>query len=418
MTNVSISFNFKSKDFCLCATKRGTRTRHYKKTSGLVNPNFDYWDSKKQRFEQATNDAIHNNHVLNQMKDYHQQIIDTFNPLTGKELFELADKANEIVAKKTLTLGGFLNVLIDEMYASKNQLPSSNHRHYRQLLNRLKQEGKILDIALSDIDDNHFKAFGKFIIDELKGSNYKKSMQLFKATINRAYERQLTSRVLGYPYAKHAPRKQIDIQKAIQGVEMLSKKEYEKFITMDLEQIPFSGKNQMFYKELYRDFCIFMYESKMRPCDVIKLHLNDVYDNRIIHLPKKKSNYLNANKAVVNAPLTDKAKEIIEKYKGQSTGGYVLPFAMNRQNYDLSNSDSFYKWRARKDKTIGRIDDFLHKVQGIMKFKGIDSLTTYAFRRTTLSHEIKANNKSLMTIAKEAGTSISMLEGYYFNHTK
>lgn len=89
MANISLKFSFKNGGFCLCATKKNTTNRAYRIVVGLKNPDFNYWDSKKQRFEQATDDAIHNNFVLSQMKSHYQQLIDLVDPPTGKELFDL-----------------------------------------------------------------------------------------------------------------------------------------------------------------------------------------------------------------------------------------------------------------------------------------------------------------------------------------
>lgn len=69
MANLSLSFRNKGGMFALCATVSKTTTRHYKKVEGLVSPNFDSWDSKKQIFNEPTENAIHNNKVLQEIKE-------------------------------------------------------------------------------------------------------------------------------------------------------------------------------------------------------------------------------------------------------------------------------------------------------------------------------------------------------------
>jgi hypothetical protein len=40
------------------------------------------------------------------------------------------------------------------------------------LLHKLEKEGEIINVPLNAVDDNHFTAFGRFILKELKGVNY------------------------------------------------------------------------------------------------------------------------------------------------------------------------------------------------------------------------------------------------------
>jgi integrase len=418
MANILLSFGFKNEKFSLCATKKGTTTRHYKVVSELINPNFKYWDSKKQCFQQPSEDAICNNQTLLRMKSHYQQIIDISDPQDGKELFELATKAVKIEAKKEITLGEYLNKLIYNMRnATGQQAPSCNYQCYTTLLNKLKCESEIINVALSQIDDDYYEAFSKFIINKLNGVNYLPLMKTFKTTINKAKEDKLTKQSLSFPYRKHAPRKQTDIIKATKSVAALSEKEYNKFITMDLNKIPFGGDKPKYYKELYRDFCIFLYEMKLRPCDVIALHSDNIHNGRIIYVPTKKKNYSKLDIAFVSAPITPKAQSIIDKYKGVSICGYIIPFTMNNEcKWNLDNANSFNKWYYRRQGTLERINKFLKKVHKAIKPNDIDSFTTYVFRRTAITHEIKANNKPLIQIAKEAGTSVMMLEKHYYNY--
>ena len=417
MANISLSFTFKNGGFSLCATKKNTTIRCYKVVSGLENPNFDSWDKKKQLFNEPSEQAICNNNILRLMKEHYQYLIDTFDPTTPKELFTSSDTAEKIEAKKLLTLEKFLNNLIFEMRNTKHRVPSTNYRLYITLLNKLKKEGHILNVALSEISDEHFERFGRFILDQLNGINYKPLMKRFKTTINKARERRLTTNESSYNYATHTPTTDIDIQKAIKGVEVLSVKEYEKFTKLDLSQIPYSGKNPEYYKELYRDFCIFMYEMKIRPCDAINLRLDAIHSNNIVYLPIKKKNYIDKTRSVVTAPITPIAKAIINKYKALSTKEYVFPFSLNLRDWDKNNPDSFNKWYLHRQKQLEKINHFLKKVNEHYKFD-CDKLTTYVFRHSTFTHAINQRNQSLIAIAKEGGTSVAMLEKHYYNHIK
>lgn len=183
---------------------------------------------------------------------------------------------------------------------------------------------------------------------------------------------------------------------------------------MDLNEVPHGNKMQVKYMELYRDFCVFIYEMKMRPCDVVKLNVSDIKGNNIIYWATKKKNYINESSSFVVAPLTKTSKAIIEKYRGKSSKGYVFPFAMNEYDWDFKDAASFNKWNNRKQATQERINVFLRKVADIF---GVSKLTIYTFRHSTFTHKI-VSGANLMQLAKEGGTSVSMLEHHYFNHIK
>lgn len=420
---INLTFTNTRKDlgFCLCATVKGSTKRHYKKVEGLVNPNFDSWDKKKQLFDEPTKDAIHNNKVLHKMKEYYQKQIGILNPSTGKELFEPRELSStsksktKKKAKNRLTLGEYLEKIIFEMKNETIKVPSKNYQLYVNLLHKLERQKKIINIPLADINDNHFMKFGEFVLKELKGVNYVGLMILFHATIEKARESKYTNVILGYKFRKFAPKRKSDIERAINGVSILTKKEYQKFVTMDLSVIPQSGINREYFKELYRDFCIFLYEMKIRPCDLIRLHTSDIKGN-IISMPiKKKMNCEDPKLAIQTVKLTDTAKAIIRKYKGQSTKGYIFPFAMNNYDWDIYNAESFNRWCNRKQATLQKINSFLSKVKKVLK---VDVLTLYTFRHSAFTHEIRDNQKSLLQIAKEGGTGVKMLEMHYYNHIR
>ena len=191
----------------------------------------------------------------------------------------------------------------------------------------------------------------------------------------------------------------------------------DKFEGLDLSVIKTGGPNRMYYKELYRDFCIFMYETKIRPCDVVKLKITDIQKSRekeyFSFVPTKKKNYVDSRKAIQQAPITQKARKIIEKYQGQSKQGYIFPFAMNNYEWDFDDSTSFDNWYIKKQKQIECINAFLKKIKPILK---VGKLTTYTLRHSSFTHEIHAGKKNIIQIAKEGGTSVKMLEQHYFNH--
>lgn len=426
MTNLKFSFVHKDGEFCLCCTVKGTSTRHYRVVKGLINPNFNKWNRKEQLFIDPSQDAIHNNSHLAQIKQYWESIYSTAIShgevlRTGKQLFEYESKAKEIQSQDSFTLGGFLSYLINEMKNPQTKIPSKNYQNYIAILHKLEDHGNLLDIPVSEITDKHFEMFGEYLRKECNGVNYIKLMKRFRAVINKAREKKLTDATLYYDFIKDIPKSTNDHRKAQlhtkDGVDILSVSQMAKFESLDLSLIKTGGPRRMYYKELYRDFCIFMYETKIRPCDIVKLKITDIQKSRdneyFSFVPSKKKNYVDSRKALQQAPITQKARSIVEKYRGQSSQGYIFPFAMNNYEWDFDNTESFANWYTRKQKQIQDINAFLQKVKSLLK---VSKLTTYTLRHSSFTHEIHAGKKNIIQIAKEGGTSVKMLEQHYFNH--
>lgn len=426
MATLNYSFKFKDGKFCLCCTVKGTSIRHYKVVNGLINPNWDKWNTRGQQFIDPSLDAINNNEHLKQIKSHWESIyllassngIDLPN---GKALFDYESKVKNSGIHNLSTLRGFLTALIDEMKNPETKIPSKNYQNYIAILHKLESQGTLLDVPISDVNDSHFEIFGSYLRKECNGVNYINLMKRFRAIINKAREKKLTKVFLSYDFFKDVPKSTNDHKKAQTdtsgGGNSLTLAQMNEFINLDLSLIKSGGPNRMFYKELYRDFCIFIYEMKMRPCDITKLRNSDIRRINGVEcfsiVPAKKKNHIDSKKALQLAPITTKAREIIQKYSGMSSKGYIFPFSMNNYDWDFDNVKSFAKWYNKNQKQLEDINKFLKKVKPILKVK---QLTNYTFRHSAFTHEIKAGKKNIMQIAKEGGTSVKMLEHHYFNH--
>ena len=415
MANIVLGFYYerskKEKRLNLVIREKGKNNGGSRVTvKGLINPDFHYWNKKEQRFNQATQDAMHNNNVLKEMRRQYQYFLDNGNPQTPAELKRMVNTGRLIEAAKPLTFGEYLRKLIQEMKAESILMPSKNYQCYITLLHKLEKEKKILTVPVSEISDTHFMAFGSFILRELKGVNYVPLMKRFHAAFEKAKKAKLTSNMLEYKFIEDRPRDaQKAEEKARKGVDVLTEKQYKEFCNMDLTQIPCGNKSHVKYMELYRDFCILLYELKSRPCDILKLHSSNIEGNVACYWATKKKNY---EEGFIRTPLTPKAKEIITKYKGQSSKGYIFPFALNEYEWNFKDAVSYNKWNNKKQYTLERINAFLKKAAVVL---GADKLTNYTFRHSTFTHKI-LKGENVMQLSKEGGTSVEMLEKHYFNH--
>ena len=456
MAELNLTFTYKDGRFCLCVTVKGTTIRHYRQINELENPIFRDWDKKTQRFNGSTISVVRNNQKLLEIKEHYQQLIKRFKPSDGKELFKMeqqwelakskpkpirrtkaamikADKSHNEppmfasgkqsaydydmpVASPTTetTVGDYIRWLIYEMRHERIKKPSRNYQVYVNLLHKLEMERRIINVPISQVDNALFIRLGKWILSlpENKGrSNFKEIMKRFKAVHNKAFEHELNNNVLRYKYSKDAPTRKAIKRKTI------TEAQYEAIKNMDLSGITQYGRNSAFLKELYRDFSVFLYEMKIRPVDAIKLHSDDIISvkgKRYIHyIPEKKKNYATDNE--VFNEITETAEQIIKRYAGRSSQGYVFPFAINEHRWNFDDPDSWNHWSNRKNTTLEKVRLFMKKVAKVVGFDPKD-WCNYTMRHSTFTHEINKNEKPLLKIAKEGGTGVEMLEMHYYSY--
>lgn len=433
MSKISLKFTNKNGKFCLCALVTGTQTRHYRVVDVLKNPNFKKWNPTAQMFISKDSNDQQNNIALQQYLATFEQLLEEQSFETGKDLFAFYElKSREAAeqailnAKQEMTLGEFIEEIIHELRYPTKRKPSSNFQPYNTLLHKLEKEKKLIKTPISKVDRMTFVHFSSWVLNQkgLKGTgkNYVALMKLLIAVVNRARKAGLTEYVPNFPYMDHAPRinklteKASELNKVGGTVKSLSPEQYEQFLALDF--------HKDYFKELYRDFCILLYEMKSRPMDIVKLHWDNIaYNDRYkrwtcAYIPSKKKNYAFMRENDTN-PLTvqfisPRAMEIIMKYKGKSPAGYVFPFSFHKRKWNLDDPDQYNEYYVKQNRLQGRINSFLHTLGERFGLKY--NLTLYAFRRSAITKAIIDNEMPVTMIAKVAGTSVKMIEHHYVNY--
>lgn len=391
---------------------------------GLTNPDFRYWDKKAQCFSSGTDTARANNPVLEALRARCNELVSN-SAITTPEAFIEALKSG-VAPSDVETLGHHLRSIIDDIRTGLNhQCPSRNYQPYLNLLHKLEKEattqykGKkcnLIDVPLSDVDNKHFIQFSEFLFtlsNEEGRSNYINLMKLFKQVHTKAYDLEYNNHTLRFNYTKFAPKTRSECK---QQRPSLTPKQYAKFVSMDVRKLPKSGSLSYELMEMYKDYCIFLYETKMRPVDVTGARFENIVKVggvfKYRYIPEKKKNKKHDYDAtLVYTPLSDRALAIIEKYKGKSSQGYIFPFSMNEYHWDMMDAESWNKWNNRKTRLQEMINKWLKKVAKALKLD-ID-LTLYTFRHSTLTHACAMAGANWGAIAQQAGTSVEMLEKHY-----
>lgn len=415
----------------VCVAYKGSSTgRKYFIVQGLISPDFTHWNKAKQRFNSGTYTATDNNPKLEELCELCDKLLEN-SAITSPKKFVEALERNE--APPAETLGDFLRELIDDWKSGKNnKLPSKAYQPYINLLHKLETEKDaeykekvcdLINVPIDKVDNKCFIQFHYFVLslsDKEGRSNYLNIMKLFKQVHKKAFELEKNDTVLRFPYSKHAPYKKKKKEKR----SALTTEQYAKFVELDVKTLPKSGTLTYELMQLYKDYCIFLYEMFSRPVDVTRAHSNDIVTiNRkkfLSYIPtKKKNNTQDEDGKTVCAPITDTAMKIINKYKGKSSQGYIFPFSMNEYEWDMTNAEDWNKWNNRKQRVQEMINSWLrNKVAQVI---GVDfPLTLYIFRHSTFTHACMAkgmDRDSIIDIAKKGGSSLKMIDKHYYSNT-
>lgn len=395
---------------------KGKTNRTPYPVEGLKPYDVNHWDKKTKRFHGGTQNDVDNNNLLVELENQCNALLENPQITTPQQFIDALRTG--VAPKDVVTLGDFINSLIDEMRnGTNNKRPSKNYQVYINLLHKLEREGNIINVPLADVNNKHFIAFSDFVLslsDDEGRTNYYNLMKLFKQVHTKAYDKELNNYVLRFKYAQYAPvRADEDEEKRTP----LTLEQYNQFVNLDLSKVNQSGVNVEFYKSLYHNFCVFLYEMKLRPVDALKLHTDNIVTvngkQYFKYVAEKKKNSTEKDK-VTYAPITPKALEIINQYKGKSSKGYIFPFSLNEYDWDYNNATSWNKWNNRKQRAIDMVNQWLKKVAIIL---GVNfPLVCYTFRHSTLSHACMADGANWGRIALEAATSIDMLQKHYVSN--
>lgn len=413
-----------------------SKERQYIKVDGLQDPNFDEWDKKRQLFIGANTGA--NNSILDGIKTRLTEIIEKNPEIPPKKVIELYQKGLTII--EPLTFGQFVEQRIHEW----KQIKSGNYRLYEALRNVLLGIDKKYNISypkpsynnialfntpISEINNSHFREFITYIENVRDNKRRRQLLANFKAVVKTAFMRNLCPQPIteasGKQYVDRDIINNLDAitlaniaQTGVSCISTATMSNFERFDLSVLKRSNCSSRNAQLM-EIYRDTVLLLYYTLSRPIDVINFRERNITkDNCIVYIPTKLKGRVNPNRqnnSVVKIPICKEAMRIIDKYKGQSKQGYLLPLPCNDIPYNDKNLNDYHERYKREQKGIGRINAFLKK---IAPYLDIDfeakHLTMYVFRHSAITHAIN-KGENVAYVAKMAGTSIEIVDKHYFN---
>lgn len=428
--------NFKGKLTVLCS-KPGTTIRHYMLVPDIQSVDLGNWNETLQCFIGTNKITLHDNGIIGDVMIRLNELLDSYLFSSGKELFEAYRGVLQKANKKIPTLGEFLDIIVTEE-KTKQIGASSNYQLYFTLHNKLKGVNlkkhttftpasyngqELYDTALSDITDYHFRVFGEWIKSDLNGAGYRNLMTTFAATMERAAERYPDIRHMGYKWRKESNRKverakRLTAQQLIatsrEDIQALTVDELNRFLNFDLSTIAPPQAHKKRLVQIYFDTVLLMYYTASRPADVIQWDwVHNYYEatRQITYIPHKLRNR-GGKRVTIN--LCPQAIDIIEKYRGQSKGGYILPLPMNDTGWGELDGETYKIWESRRSRTLQSINLWLRRIAQALNLD-VKKLTMYVFRHTSITHCINRYNMNVMKVAAMAGTSVAIINKHYYN---
>lgn len=321
---------------------------------------------------------------------------------------------------RDMTVGQWAERTIAELREPSRGRPSSNWQVYVTLLHKLQAEGSVILTPLRSVGDNSFRRLIRWMGTR---PNFSGTMRTFAALLRRAYRRRLTRYRADFPYRDFAPS---DAASPVSAEALLSRggtvrsltsAQWQQFLSMDLSRIPLrTGPSAPYWKELYRDYCILLYELRSRPVDILQLHSSslafhpDVGRTLCSYIPAKKKN----RPSPAIQYLTPGAEAVVARYRGRSRGGYVLPFPLNDRRWNLTSPSQYRDHYRLAVLQLAKVNRFLHLVGEALSLPF--PLTIYVIRRSAITHALVENRIPLAILAKMAGTSVRMIERHYTNY--
>lgn len=415
--------------FGLCVYFKGQSTKRiWYLVDGIKQFDKKHWSKKEQCFLGGTQNDVDNNKLLEKLKKQCKELLDTGNITTPQQLID-AIKEDKTAKDTTEKLGDFIKLLINE----QRQLPTKNYQLYLSLLHNLDGEdhksakGKVrkfekpmysgvtlVDTPLEKITDEHLMEFANWVKRVKNGKNYKNLNATLLHVVNEAKKRKKNFNVIEYRFREDAP---IRVKTTTEPLKALTVEQFKKVLAFSGQVINPKGHRNRQMQPLYLDFALLQYYTMARPADVL-LWRSDMIrtlpnGTKILeYIPYKKRTHDKPQQ--VQLPLNSNALAIIERYKCQSKGGYLLPFPMNETRWDITTKDGNDKWRIASNTILGNINAHLKKIGTLV---GVEGLTLYYFRRSVFSH-VANTGINLALLAKHGGTSVKMLEKHYIKDTE
>ena len=370
------------------------------------------WDDEKERFIRTSPYAKENNAALQEFKATFSKLLLKHPDFTARQIsnyyIEQKDKARKeaIAAEKKLDIkivtpmeySNNVEKFLEKIIQREKVKTGCNFEVYAKALSKFR---KIIpdfsSLKFTDLDYDRMIEIAGYIAQHKGYAGSAKAFRnlLGKASRDRDVKFHLYQ-IGDFRFQDYDPDKdELHDEKP----DVLTPNQVRKFLSLDVGRITptYHDRTQV---ELYYDFCIFMLNSFLAPCDVINLKRKNLSGRGTIITKRKKTH------RQIELPVTPAMEEIVAKYEGQSKCGYLFPIM----------DDSKIKEYRTRDYQYTKFREYLNVwLKEIGKELGLSfDLYAYVFRHTAISLAID-DGLPISYVASVAGTSTDIIEQHYYN---
>lgn len=384
------------------------KDRFYKRVAHLMKgePDLKHWKQDKEMFSGYAEFYKENNKILEDFKAIYWKLVREHPELTAKQVACFYKAQQQHTGSQPIQLNAWgvseyknsISKYLEVVIARERAKQGCNFESYYKLLTRCRRDiVGFDDMPFSTIDYNQMVTIAYIFARE---PSYKNISKTFRALLGKAHKDPEVDFKLGqigdFRFCDYSPCK---YEVETKHPDILDTEQLKAFLNADPYYLTPDYKNRSEIG-LYYDFCVFMFNSFLAPCDVIKAKTRDITNRNTIMVRRKKTH------RPVEVPITPAMRQIINKYRGQSKDGYIFPIMDDKKEKTYKTKDyTFKNFREKLNnwlKSVGKALD--------LEF----DLYAYVFRHTAITVAID-NGLPVSFVSNAAGTSVEMIQQHYYN---
>lgn len=383
------------------------KQRFYKSVKHLLvgSPNVGkHWRADKEKFSNYAVSYQENNKALCDFKAIYLKLTIDHPEFTARQIASAysycAQNTQQVVEslKELDHAATFFEPYLQVVISREKAKQGCNFEVYEKLLRKCRK--LIPDFSLLRFSDINYDKCVYIASIFAQHSGFRGTAKAFRAVLGRAAKDKAVdfslARIQDFNFNDYNPSKH-DI--LLHQPDVLTTGQIRQFLNMDVFNITPGWSNRKLV-ELYYDFCVFMFQSFFAPCDVIKLKYRHLTNKHTIITRRKKTH------KAIEIPITPRMEEIINKYRGMTSNGYVFPIMNDDKAKEHETKDYLFK-KFRQNLNVWLKD--------IGNELGLSfSLYAYVFRHTAITVALDSG-LPVSYVAMAAGTSIDVIQHHYYN---
>ena len=398
-----VKLKFIIKDGMLVLRISEKKERYYKSVRHLLigQPNLKYWMKEHERFSSHAPSCAKNNKILEDYKNVYRKLMFEYPEFSARQIASFYGHINKISdfdlmynhVKVYDSVEEFMNVVIER----EKMKPGENYLKYKYLLSKCQR--LIPQFSSLTFQSIRYETCAKVAQLFANDGGFTGPISYFRSFLFKAdrdnHVKFSMSQIGDFNFKRYMPR----IYKGHQLPVILSEEQLKRFLNINIKEYTTCRVSQT-KAELFYDFSCFLLHSFLAPCDAAYLHESNITKRNTIQIKRRKT----FKEAEI--PISTKMAEIISKYKGASSYGYIFPIIDDNKE----KQHKIYLYQMKKFR-----EDLNLWLFGVGKRLGLNfRLHSYIFRHTAISLAVN-NGLPIAYVSSLSGTLPENIQKYYYN---